>query len=521
MIANILLCLIPMSFASLPIVMPIHISPEQPWLLDDRILQNTILRFSKNPNFLVALADLLSHRTLGQRLYKDLPSMKGRVFIGAPNLAKRLLQVADWVKKDHLIVIPENACGMPLAAVDLILKAVPGRHADLAYCDQVTGLVPSMISRNFLRNLDAQQNRAVSSQPLRLSPHRDRFIGLISLLPMKLRERKQSREPSVDISLMFREFCRQEDQVYQIRLFGRTLDNAPIPYLPQGPHDRALACHLQKQCELLENILGAIEVLPLQEPSQLFKYLTDYCAHFAITYPCYELQGQSEIPLAIRGLTSNPKSVGECYFRAIHFTKFLKLHAGLRNASRVVDIGCGWGLLGLGLINLIETPGSYLGLDIQREAISWAKEYIAPLNAAFSFKHMDVANSLYNPSGAVSQAEVHLPVDSDSVDLVVFSSVFTHMRREGVEQYLRESQRILRKRGVVAFSYFHSSFFGDNEDYKVRFPDNPDRMTLFNTQEIQRILSACGLVQARPQVNYGTSLNSAEPFFQTFMFATK
>jgi hypothetical protein len=60
------------------------------------------------------------------------------------------------------------------------------------------------------------------------------------------------------------------------------------------------------------------------------------------------------------------------------------------------------------------------------------------------------------------------------------------------------------KGGIIAFSYFHSSFFGANEDYKIRFPDNPDRMTMFSTREIQRIPSRSGLVHARPQVKlYG------------------
>lgn len=446
--------------------------------------------------------------------------MRGRIFIGAEKLITRLLQVADWLKKDHLIVIPENACGMPLAAVDLILKAVSHSDADLVYCDQVIGIVPSIISRNLLRKVAAQEESA-SSGSLRLLPYPGGFIGLNPLLPLKIGRRKRSRDQSVDIGLTLRDFCHRDDKVRRIHLFPRTLENAPIPYLPQGPQDKALARYLEKHCELLGNIFQAAETLPIQEASKLSTYFADYCANFAITYPGYELQGQSEIPLAIRGLTSNPKSVGECYFRAMHLTRLLKRHAGLRNDSRVVDIGCGWGLLALGLVNVIEVPGSYLGLDIQTEAIRWAKEHIALLNKTFSFTHLDIASSLYNPAGAVSQADVHLPIKSDSVDLVVFSSVFTHMRREGVEQYLKESERILHKGGVVAFSYFHSSFFGENEDYKVRFPDNPDRMTLFSTREIHRILSACGLVQARPQVNYGVSLTSANPFFQTFMFATK
>lgn len=172
-------------------------------------------------------------------------------------------------------------------------------------------------------------------------------------------------------------------------------------------------------------------------------------------------------------------------------------------------------------MNVTEEPGSYIGLDIQRDAIEWAQKNIAPLNPRLSFVHLDIANTRYNPQGSIPYDQVRLPIQSDSIDLVVFSSVFTHMRREGVEQYLKESRRVLVEKGIVAFSYFHSSYFGANQDYAIRFPDNPDRMTLFSTCEIHRILSICGLIQARSQINYTGCFNSAQTFFQTFMFATK
>jgi ubiquinone/menaquinone biosynthesis C-methylase UbiE len=271
----------------------------------------------------------------------------------------------------------------------------------------------------------------------------------------------------------------------------------------------------------LESIFPGIETLPVPNESELFRYFAEFCDTFAVTYPIYQLTGDPDIPEEIRNLTNNAKSVGNCYHRAIHFTKFLKSYADLRPASRVLDVGCGWGLLALGLANLIEEPGSYVGIDIQKEAIAWTQKNVAPLNPGFSFVHLDIANTRYNAQGAIPYDGIRLPIESGSVDLAVFSSVFTHMRREEVEQYLRESQRVLRTGGIVAFSYFHSSFFGDNQDYAVRFPDNPDRMTLFSTREIHRLLSLCGLFPVGSQVNYGGPLNYEGPFFQTFMITTK
>jgi ubiquinone/menaquinone biosynthesis C-methylase UbiE len=151
----------------------------------------------------------------------------------------------------------------------------------------------------------------------------------------------------------------------------------------------------------------------------------------------------------------------------------------------------------------------------------WAQKNIASLNERLSFVQLDIANTMYNPKGAIQLDQVRLPIQDESVDLVVLSSVFTHMRREGIESYLREIRRILDRGGIVAFSYFHSSFFGLNENYRIRFPDNPDRMTLFNTSEIKRLLAENGLAPARPQVNFNGRFNAKKTFFQTFMFATK
>lgn len=508
---------------NIPIVMPIDTALDQPWLVNDQILQTTIKRFSENINFVLVLPNRFSYRCLGQQICRDIPSLKDRTFVGAENLWQRLFQVAQLRNTEHVIVVPENACGMPLTSIALLKKLVHDPDVDLVSSDQIVGLLPSAVSKKFLLRRLAKSNHTQSTlRPLRPFQGSMLVPGIAQALLAKRRKSKRTgaSDAARDLTDIYN-LQETGDRVHNVRFFRQQTFHGPIRYLPQLPQDRALAHYLLQHCDALGGMLQRIERLPLPEESDLFLHLRKFCDTFAVTYPVYQLTGEPDIPEETRALTSNPKSVGDCYLRAINFTRFLKGHAGLNNTSRVLDVGCGWGLLALGLVNVVEAPGSYLGLDIQQEAIAWAEKNIAPLNARFSFLHLDISNTRYNPLGSIPYDQVRLPIESDSVDLVVFSSVFTHMRREGVEQYLRESRRVLRGGGIAAFSYFHSSFFGENEDYRVRFPDNPDRMTLFSTREIHRILLTCGLVQARPQVNYGGHFNSEEPFFQTFMFATR
>ncbi len=502
-----------------PLVMPIEGIPSCRWFLEDHVLQTTIKRFVGDENFRLLLPASHTGRLIARRLLHEIPSLKDRIFLTANGPWSALLRLAERTNTDRVMVLPENACGMPAAAIDLVEKILKDNEYDLLHSDQIAGLAPWVLSTKYLQQIV----NGASTTPERLN--RFSLPGAMlpgwgaSLLWKKLRrERTASNDWS---SQRLPEISKNGCRFYNLRFLKDCIAPEPIYYLPRLDRDRALAHYLVEKTPLLDNILRSVTDLPAPESSGLAAHFREFCETFAITYPMYWLTGDPEIPENIRSLTSNPKGMGDCYLRAIHFTKFLRSHGGLHAKSRVLDIGCGWGVLALGLVNVIEEPGSYLGLDVQKKAIAWAQKNIAPLNDRLSFVQLDIANTMYNPKGAIQLDQVQLPIEDDSVDLIVLSSVFTHMRREGIESYLREFRRILDKGGILAFSYFHSSFFGLNEDYKVRFPDNPDRMTLFSTGEIKRILAESGLVPARPQVNYSGRFNSKKPFFQTFMFATK
>ena len=56
-------------------------------------------------------------------------------------------------------------------------------------------------------------------------------------------------------------------------------------------------------------------------------------------------------------------------------------------------------------------------------------------------------NKHYNPAGKLDAKSFQFPYDSSSFDFVFLKSVFTHMRPDSVQHYLREIRRVLKLDG--------------------------------------------------------------------------
>src|SRR5829696_7239370 len=54
------------------------------------------------------------------------------------------------------------------------------------------------------------------------------------------------------------------------------------------------------------------------------------------------------------------------------FAVYLKLLCGLRSDERLLDIGCGCGLMAISLADYLDARGRYVGVDIDRPSIDWA-----------------------------------------------------------------------------------------------------------------------------------------------------
>jgi SAM-dependent methyltransferase len=134
------------------------------------------------------------------------------------------------------------------------------------------------------------------------------------------------------------------------------------------------------------------------------------------------------------------------------FLAYCKLLGGLRPDGRVLDIGCGCGLMALFLEEYLAETGSYLGIDVQAEPVRWCQSHITSRSPNFRFAHLDVANQRYNPRG--KSAAMSIPADDRAFDLVIVKSVFTHVLPHDVESYLPEISRVLDDGGRCLASWF-------------------------------------------------------------------
>jgi len=126
---------------------------------------------------------------------------------------------------------------------------------------------------------------------------------------------------------------------------------------------------------------------------------------------------------------------------------------GLQPDTDFLDLGCGVGRIAVALIPTLET-GTYAGFDIVPPAISWCEREITSRHPRFTFSLADVRNRQYNPHGSVAASEYVFPYPGDRFDLALASSVFTHMRPDGIRRYLAETARVLRPGGRLVSEFF-------------------------------------------------------------------
>jgi SAM-dependent methyltransferase len=191
--------------------------------------------------------------------------------------------------------------------------------------------------------------------------------------------------------------------------------------------------------------------------------------------------------------------------------------ARLRPDEDVLDVGCGVGRLAVPLTGYLCAGGGYRGFDVVRPFVRWCRRAITPRFPHFQFEHADVHNRAYNPRGRWRARDVVFPHGHAAFDLVVLSSVFTHMLPTDVAHYLQEVRRVLRPGGRCLASFFllnaesreritgSGSWFHFNHDaggcYTAR-KDRPEAAVAYADNDVRGLFRQAGLEVQEP-IHYG------------------
>jgi len=124
----------------------------------------------------------------------------------------------------------------------------------------------------------------------------------------------------------------------------------------------------------------------------------------------------------------------------------------IQQHHNVLEIGSGLARIGRGFADFL-ISGKYVGLEIVQKYVDWCNESYRDFET-MSFQHLDIKNQYYNKEGALEANTLVFPFDHNSFNLVYLTSVFTHMYRESMENYLRQVFRVLAPGGTILASFF-------------------------------------------------------------------
>jgi SAM-dependent methyltransferase len=204
----------------------------------------------------------------------------------------------------------------------------------------------------------------------------------------------------------------------------------------------------------------------------------------------------------------------EWFSWADEWSMLLRMHAGLKASSKVMEVGCGLGRIAFPLRSILSKAGSYDGFEICKYKVEFLKKNFEPSYPNFHFVWADVHNTFYNPEGEVDPSEYRFPYDDDYFDVSFAASVFTHMAPANTHQYFKETARVLKPGGRALYSFFLLDNYererprpmgfaspdfafehAHRDDPRVRIsrPEDPEYMTAYRMDLLQEIVNQSGL----------------------------
>jgi SAM-dependent methyltransferase len=161
-----------------------------------------------------------------------------------------------------------------------------------------------------------------------------------------------------------------------------------------------------------------------------------------------------------------------------HLLAFLIEQGKLQPHHKVLDVGCGIGLAARPLIKFLSGPGSYDGFDVMSEPVEWCKTQYRDF-PRFRFEHADIYNKHYNPNSRLLARDYEFPYAAGAFDMVILTSVFTHLLPDDMEHYLAEIARVMKPGGKCFITYFllNAESRGQIDRWLKEHPDLADRGT--------------------------------------------
>ena len=139
----------------------------------------------------------------------------------------------------------------------------------------------------------------------------------------------------------------------------------------------------------------------------------------------------------------NVSGEGSFHDLGLHNVSLCRTFGHLKADDRVLDLGCGIGRTAIAMESFIEPPGSYVGLDIIRFAISWCQNHVSNRNPNFRFVHADIFNFMYNSSGKIAPDQFSFPFPDSRFSFCLATSLFTHLLPAAVDHHLDDSKAVI------------------------------------------------------------------------------